>query len=326
MFTVDKRFNKRLNYLLVVILLFLLATSCGRKMNPTLADYLEPTPVEKLSLSATYDRILISWNYPEREKAKIQSFLIERETNGEKKKLGYFDKNTTSFEDRDFKLGETYKYSIFAIRPKGIYSKPTEAEITVQRLSEPENIKYKINDQGVILFWDSINSVSYNIYRIDKNGKKMKTGSTEKNFFIDELSYQQLDSIVDMTKKELIYLITTSISYSNIHLESKGKEIRIPLIAFEPSIPEDVFWGVTEQGVYITWRETTEKWIKGYKVYRKNLLSDDFMLIGQTMIPLFLDSEYKTGNIKYPVIYKITTEGPLIESKPIEIKVEVPSG
>lgn len=62
----------------------------------------------------------------------------------------------------------------------------------------------------------------------------------------------------------------------------------MPVAEFIPSKPEEVFWTVNENGVYISWREVPEKWIKGYKVYRKTASDSDFILIGDTMIPLFL--------------------------------------
>jgi len=36
------------------------------KMDPTLEDYLQPSPVRELKLSAFTDKIVISWSYPEK--------------------------------------------------------------------------------------------------------------------------------------------------------------------------------------------------------------------------------------------------------------------
>ncbi|WP_297211153.1 MULTISPECIES: fibronectin type III domain-containing protein [Thermodesulfovibrio] len=322
---IAKSLNRASIFLFILSLLFLL-TACGRKLDPNLDDYLQPEAVSKLTLSATYDKILISWSYPEKEKTKIESFLIERESKGEKKTLGYYNKETTSLEDKDFTFGETYRYRIFAIRPKGIYSKPTEAVITPQKLPEVENITYKINPEGVMLSWDAQNSLTYNIYRVNQKGERVKIGSTDRNFFLDELLYGSISSYKENSQSEIPYVITTSKSYESAYMESKGIETKVPIESFTPTKPEEVFWSVTEQGVYISWRECKEKWIKGYRIYRKKADGKIYELIGETMIPLFFDAEFNMNTIKSPVYYKITSEAPLKESEAVEIKVEVQDG
>ncbi len=321
---ISKSFN-RVFICLLISLVFLLL-SCGRKADPTLEDYLQPEPVEKMNLTATYDKILIIWRYPEKAKTKIESFLIERETKGQRKTLGYYDKNTTSLEDTDIIFGETYKYRIFAISPKGIYSKPAESEITPQRLSELENINYKITSEGVLLSWNTQNSFVYNIYRINQKNERVKIGSTDKNSFLDGLIFQTISSFTNASKQEIIYIITACVSSESTYMENKGTEIRVPISSFIPSKPAEVFWSINEHGVYISWKEVPERWIKDYKIYRKRTDEQNFKLIGETMIPLFFDAEYNISNLRPPVYYKITTQGPLKESEPEEIKMEVQDG
>lgn len=322
---IAKSLNRASNFLFILSLLLIL-TACGRKLDPNLDDYLQPEPVPNLTLSATYEKILISWSYPEKEKAKIESFLIERESKGEKKTLGYYNKETTFLEDKDFTFGETYKYGIFAIRPKGIYSKPTEAAITPQKLPEVENITYKITPEGAMLSWNAQNSLTYNIYRANQKGERVKIGSTDKNFFLDKLLYGNIIIYKKNSQSEIPYIITTSQSSESAYLESKGMEIKVPIESFLPTKPEEVFWSVNEQGVYISWRENKERWIKGYKIYRKFSDEKTYTPIGETMIPLFFDPEFNINNIKAPIYYKITSEAPLKESEAVEIKVEVQDG
>ena len=305
----------------MLILFFI--NGCGKKMDPTLEDYLPPESIDKLNLSATYDTIFISWSYPEKARSKIESFLIERETKDEKKIIGYFSKDTSSLEDKDFTFGKTYKYRIFAIKPKGIYSKPTEAEITPEKLPDVENISYKITSEGVMLSWDAQNSLIYHIYRLNPQGKREKIGSTDKNFFLDKILYGSIAPYKEVSQSEIPYLITTYKSYRAVSMESKGVEIKISLGDFMPSKPKEVFLSVNEQGVYLSWKETPEKWKKGYRIYRKTADEKIYTLIGETMIPLFLDERLNINNIKGNVYYKITTEGPIRESEPEEIKWEV---
>ncbi len=309
--------------LLLMFITFMFLTACGKKMDPTLEDYLPPESIDKLNLSATYDTIFISWSYPEKAKSKIESFLIERETEEEKKIIGYYSKETSSLEDKDFTFGKTYKYRIFAIKPKGIYSKPVEAEITPEKLPHVENISYKITSEGVMLSWDARNSLIYQIYRLNTRGERERIGSTDKNFFLDKIHYNAINIYKEASKSEIPYLITTYKSSALGYMESKGIEIRVPLEDFIVSKPKEVFFSVNEQGVYISWKEVPERWIKGYRIYRKTWDDKGYTFIGETMIPLFLDEKLNINNIKGDVYYKITSEGPLKESEPEEIKWEV---
>ena len=334
---------KAKNLLLIIVLLLLFVSGCGRKMDPTLEDYLQPEPAQNMALTASYDKIVISWSYPEKNKSKLSSFLLERENAGQIKSLGYFDNQTNSYEDKDFALGETYKYRLFAINKKGIYSKPIQTSITTKKLPEVENIQYKITEEGVMLSWQTVDSVMYNIYLINQKGEKLKRGSTDKNFFHDRITFSTLSSFISSQENitntaylqpsafslqppYLTYLISPYVSEGRAYIEGTGRELKILLDELIPSKPEEVFWAINENGVYISWKEVPEKWIKGYKVYRKTAIDSDFILIGETMSPLFFDVEYNINNLNSAVFYKISSQGPSKESEPVKIKVEVIHG
>jgi len=57
---------------------------------------------------------------------------LERESDGQKKSLGFFETDVSSYEDKDFTFGQTYKYRIFAVNKKGIYSDPVENMISAK--------------------------------------------------------------------------------------------------------------------------------------------------------------------------------------------------
>jgi hypothetical protein len=306
-------------YALICLIIFFSLISCGRKMDPTLDEYLPPEPVEKINLILTSDKILLSWNYPNKAKNKIKSFLIEKEYKGERKILGYFSNETNSLEDKEFIFDETYKYRIFAISLKGIYSKPKEIIFTPILLPEIKDFKYQITTEGVIISWRADKSLSYNIYRINQKDEKIKIGSTDKNFFKDELTFSTINTFSFNGK--LIYLITAYVSSEDKYIESKGTEISIPLDSFVPSKPHQVFWSITEEGIHISWKEVPEKWCKGYKIYRKISPVEEFKFIGDTSIPLFVDTEYSSNKLKSPVYYRVTAEGPSRESIAEEIMV-----
>uniref|UniRef100_A0A7C4EK47 Fibronectin type III domain-containing protein n=1 Tax=Thermodesulfovibrio aggregans TaxID=86166 RepID=A0A7C4EK47_9BACT len=312
-----------MKFIITVALILLIFSGCGRKLNPTLEDYIQPEPVEKISLSVFHDKITVSWSYPEKMKKKVKSFLVEKENNGQIKSLGFFDVMSSSCEDRDFKFGQIYKYRIYAINIKGIYSKPAQATVKPEKLPEVEDLQYKITDSGIFLSWKAEDSLMYNIYQINQKGEKVKRGSTGNNIFLDELTSSAFDP---EPPEFLIYLVSSYISDNYAYIESKGTEINIPVNSFIPSRPEHVFWAVNENGVSISWREVPERWIKGYRVYRKTFHDQDFIKIGETMIPSFFDADYNINNLKMPVYYRIFSAGPVKESEPVEIKVEVTDG
>ncbi|WP_460177276.1 hypothetical protein [Thermodesulfovibrio hydrogeniphilus] len=301
-------------------------SGCGRKADPTLDDYLPPQPVKSFQLSATYEKVIISWSYPEKEMAKVESFLIERESSEGIKTLGYFSKDLNSLEDRDFAFEQTYKYRIFAISPKGIFSTPTEAIITPKKLPEVENIAFKITNEGVMLTWNTQGSFGYNIYRMNNKGELTKIGSTDKNYFSDNLLYSIITKNTGVNNDSLVYLVSTYLSEQNSYIEGKKSQITVPLEQFIPSKPDEIFWSINELGVSISWKEVPEKWVKGYRVYRKRANEQNFNFVGETLIPLFVDGEFNLGNIKEPIYYRISTIGPSKESESVEIKVEVIDG
>ncbi len=310
----------------IFFILIILLSGCGRKADPTLDDYLPPEPVKSFQLSATYEKIIISWSYPEKHKAKVESFLIEKESLDGVKTLGYYGKDISSLEDKDIVFEQTYKYKIFAITPKGIYSKPVEATITPKNLPQVENLSFKIINEGVMLTWNAQGSFGYNIYRMNNKGDLIKIGSTDKNYFLDNLLYSTITKNAEINNSRLVYFVSTYLSEQNAYIEGKKSQILVPLEQFIPSTTDEIFWSVNELGVSISWREVPEKWVKGYRVYRKKADEPDFTFIGETMIPLFFDGEFNLANIKEPIYYRISTIGPLKESESTEIKVEVIDG
>lgn len=319
-----KSLNRTSNFILILTLLLLL-TSCGRKLEPTMEDYLEPERVSKFSVSVIDQKVTLQWSYPDKEKVKIKGFVIEREREGERKSLGFFDKKIESFEDKEVEIGKAYTYSIFAVKPKGILSKPNIVQVDLTKLPEIREPKAEVIPLGVRLSWQSNKNLQFNIYRVNSKGERVKIASTEVNSFIDEVSSSFLESLRDKFD-EVRYIITTSKKEESLYRESSGIDVSVSLKMFTPSKPTEVFGAVSEQGVSISWKEIPQSWSSGYRVYRKTQEDRDFTLIGETLIPLYFDREYNLSNLRFPVFYKITSKGPLFESEPVQIKVEVTDG
>lgn len=308
----------RFSYFFIILSVFLLVC-CGKKLDPSLEDYKPPEAVQKLSLTQQEEKIVISWSYPEKQKARVASFLIEKTNNNKTEVIGYFDPLINTYEDSNFTYGENYLYRIYAISKKGIYSAAKEASIQPQRLSAVENISYEITVDGVRLSWSGEKYSGYNIYKLDSKGQRIKVSTVNEPEVFIKLSKYDFEN-----GDNLIFAITNFLEKNSFYIETKATFIKIPYDAFVPSTPKEVHYGINEEGVFLSWQEVPERWIKGYKVYRK--ISENYEFIGETMIPLFSDSEYTVNNIKLPLYYKILSVGPAVESNPVEIKVEVPGG
>lgn len=303
----------------VLVLIFILAiftASCGRKADPTMEDYIAPSSVENVTATFADNTITIQWSYPEKQKSSIAGFNIEKKTSeGEFINFQFVTPDVSFIQDKDFQFDKTYTYRITAANKKGIYSKPALLTITPLKLRKPENLTYFVTDEGVMLKWSYSDSLSYNIYRFDKD-KLLKRGGSENKFFIDDIRNLPDDI------KELHYFIRAFMSKDNLYIEGDAEEIKIPLEKFIPEKVNSVVCSVTENGVYISWKENKERWIKGYRVYRKTALSEDFTLIAETKIPFFFDGEYKKGD-HLSISYKITAVGPAVEGPAEEIFLEI---
>ncbi|MEN2985908.1 MAG: hypothetical protein ABDH16_04555 [Thermodesulfovibrionaceae bacterium] len=304
--------------ILTFLSVFFVFLGCARKLDPSVEDYLPPKAVERLSLIQQEEKIVVSWSYPEREKSNIKSFFVEKAYKDKTEAIGYFDSLTNICEDKDFFYGERYLYRVYVINKKGVYSAPKEAHIMPQKLQEIKDISYEITSDGVKLIWSGENYSGFNIYKFDDKVRKNKIATTtqqEVTILLNQSDFRE-------EKGCLVFGVTAFLEKDSFYIESKAKLITIPFEAFIPSSPKKVHYGSNEEGVFLSWQEVTERWIRGYKIYRKT--SSDYEFIGYTNIPLFFD---KIINTKSTVIYyKISTLGPILESEAVEVKVEVTDG
>ncbi len=94
-----------------------------------------------------------------------------------------------------------------------------------------------------------------------------------------------------------------------------SEEIRIDPSAFVPQAPKGLQAAVTEENVYLIWREPPETWITGYRIYREIGEEDGYVLIGESQTPSFLDKDSPLTKRNY----RVTAIGPSKEGPPAEI-------
>jgi len=73
---------------------------------------------------------------------------------------------------------------------------------------------------------------------------------------------------------------------------------------------------VTEENVFLLWKEAPETWVVGYRVYREVDEKEGFIFIGKTQTPTFLDKERPLTKRNY----RVTALGPSKEGPASEIR------
>jgi fibronectin type 3 domain-containing protein len=310
-YSVDKRLN--LFFLFSLFTIYCLLFSCGKKAEPALELYEKPDPPSGLRAIHRESELTLLWDFPKDKEQSIKGFYLMRSTGRDFEKIAFPKNNIRSYVDTNFKIGSEYKYKIISQDARGktsndsniIYINPQNPP------APPENLSYKIEYNSLILTWRSAGEgILYNIYKSYKKGlyslMPLNKEPLKQTFFRDNF---------DITKP--VYYTIRSLKDSSIRDEGPAsEEIEINPSEFVPSAPVGIQAIATEENIYLTWKESPETWIVGYKVYREIDKKEGFLFIGETQTPVFIDKDK-------PLLkrnYRVTAMGPSKESPPAEIK------
>jgi hypothetical protein len=306
------KYLNNLFFLFLVLSSFSLLVSCGKKGVPTLKSYEQPDSPLKLSAIHRENKIILQWDFPKEKEASIAEFIIMKATGKEFVKISHIDGTKRSYTDSDFKTGSTYSYYIISQSPKGVYSKESNI-IEVSPMNTPAppgKLSFKVEDNSSVISWEKTgNDVLYNIYKRDE-----KSAYGLKPINKSPLSDNSFQDPFDINKTT--YYTVRGLSKSEVRDEGpQSEELVINPSEFIPSIPKDFKYFISVDSVYLLWRESDETWITGYKIYRK-IEGQDYVLIGRTQIPTFLDKEQAITKRDY----RISAVGPVKEGPAAEIK------
>jgi fibronectin type 3 domain-containing protein/predicted small lipoprotein YifL len=275
----------------VVLFLFspLFLTACGKKGPPSLKSYEKPDAPSLLRAIHRENSIILIWNFP--------SFLKN---------------NKRSYVDSDFKEGVTYSYKIITQNLTGTHSSDSYI-ITATPLNTPQpplHITFKIEEDSVILLWKKQqNDLLFNVYKsykrntygLDPINKTPVTGTLFKDVF-------------DISKP--VYYTIRSQTKNQIRDEGvSSEEIVVNPFELIPSTPKDLQFFAATDMVSLYWKEPEDIWVTGYRIYRR-LENMDYVMIGETQIPSFID-KYKPTTKRD---YRVTAVGPALEGSAAEIK------
>lgn len=294
--------------LLTVIVLF--ASSCGKKSAPSLAAYEKPPAPVLLLAVHREDRIILSWSFPQAKTASISGFAVLRSSGNALKRV-MVPGSRRSFTETAFTCGTSYTFRIVARSTAGVLSEDSNT-ITLTPLvtpSPPTHLSFKIKDDSVMLSWESAGEdILYNVYR---RFNKEKFGGQALNA-----------SPLSQTSFKDVFRVNTPVYYTirslrNRKAEDEGppsREIAVLPSDLVPPAPGDLRYFAAPGKVFLYWKALPERWITGYRIYRKTE-GHAYRLIGETPVPTFLDTDGTPPERDY----RVNAVGPSREGPGTEI-------
>ncbi|MDI6889987.1 MAG: hypothetical protein QMC83_03465 [Thermodesulfovibrionales bacterium] len=313
---------------------YFLLVSCGKKGDPTLKSYEKPDPPTGLRAIHRESEIILFWDFPKNKEQMIKGFylmksipphpplippLVRGDAEGSKggrgdfERVSFIENDKRSYIDRDFKIGSKYRYKIISQNLRGITSIDSNI-IEIEPKDPPAPPRrplFKIEYDSLTLTWeDAGDGILYNIYKSDKKGLYPLTPVNEEP--IKGTSFRDSFSI-----KRPVYYIIRNLRGGEARDEgSASEELEINPSEFVPFPPEGLQAVITEEKVYLIWREAPETWVVGYRVYREIDKKEGFIFIGETQTPAFLDKEKPLTKRNY----RVTALGPSQEGLASEIR------
>ncbi|MCX8026397.1 MAG: hypothetical protein N3A62_00885 [Thermodesulfovibrionales bacterium] len=311
--------------LFVLFLVLIIGVSgCGKKTQPSLKPYEPPPSVKTFYAIMFEDSIIINWDYHPKDRERLEGFIIKRSYDNKKTEFKV-SAVSNQFIDTDIKEKEVYKYSIYGVNKRGITGLPSN-EISVKVCPMPnEKIhpNYRVYNDYIEIIWDAPSSTkwdsdcpsnfTYNIYKSDYKDNPSSTPINPKT--IKNTSFK-----LEIPKEEVSYYHIRPVVETNIiQIGKVSNPLTISLSDLIPSKIEGIKHATAENRIFITWKESPETWVKGYKVYR--MFADGiFKEIAFVNTPVF--TEMATEKLNH---YKISAVGPQkegIQSDIITIKVK----
>jgi hypothetical protein len=188
--------HKRRQYFLFPIFFCLLLTvyclliSCGRKGEPTLKLYEKPDPPSGLRAIHRDSEIILLWKFPKNKESSIKGFYLmkivllttprlrvvptsEKGGWGDFEKIAFLENDKRSYIDTNFNVGSLYKYKIVSQNLRDITSNDSNIIEVEPKIPPPPpvNLSFKFMYDSLLLTWKSAGEgILYNVYKSDKKG------------------------------------------------------------------------------------------------------------------------------------------------------------
>ncbi|MEW6675394.1 MAG: hypothetical protein AB1348_05240 [Nitrospirota bacterium] len=306
---------KRYFFVIYCLLLtvYCLLSSCGKKGDPTLKSYEKPDSPSELMAIHRESKIILLWGFPKYREPSIKGFYIMKSTGGDFERIAFIENDRRSYIDTDFRISSEYKYKIVSQNLRGITSDDSNIITIIPKTvpSPPQKILFKIEHDSLTLNWKGAgDGILYNIYKSNEKGRYQLTPANKEPF--RETSFKDNFDI----KRPVYYTVRSLIGGNTRDEGPASEELEINPSEFVPSPPRGLQALATPENVYLIWKEPAETWVVGYRVYREINEKEGFVLIGDTQTPTFLDKEIPLTKRNY----RVTALGPSKESPYSEIR------
>jgi fibronectin type 3 domain-containing protein len=291
-----------------LFLSFCFFVSCGKKGPPTLKAYEKPEKPPGITAIHREERIILSWSYPDNLRHTLKGFQVLRSESDGFEKVAFIKNDQSLFIDNTFKLNVTYQYKVIVQNLKDVLSADSNIITVLPKAlpSPPENIRFTITSDSIELHWSSSGEgICYNIYKTTEKDKYADTPLNREPVCMISLrdTFLLPDRTVYYTIRALLNTIIRDEGYASTEVEVNPSH-------FIPLAPSDLRVVKGDDKVYLLWKENTETWVKGYRIYRKRDGETKFSPIGEVTTPTFTD----TAKINKKVWYMIKALGPSRES------------
>jgi len=302
--------RKQFFLILTAVLLTAAVFGCGKKGDPTLKSYEKPDAPSNLTAVHREGAIFITWAYSPAKEDRIAEFILLRSTGSEFEKLSHIGKERRNYRDSDIRLGNRYEYKVISQNLRGVYSNDSAiaSASPVQVPLPPTKLSYTVSGNTVALSWERADKGTFfNVYRSTEKGKygmrPINPEPLSEPAFKDTFS---VNSVVSYTVR--------SLTGSSVRDESAAsEELTVDAADLVPPKPLNLQAFPAPHNVILLWTEMDALWVTGYNVYRKKEGSD-FVLLGKTQTPTFLDPEAPASKRNYRVAAVGTAkEGPAAE-------------
>ena len=296
---------------IVLLALMLLLPACGKKGALTLRSYESPPSPADLSAMHREGDIMLSWSFPKGKEESIAGFRLSKTTAAGTVRIIPISAADRIFADTDFRVGERLDYALISVNARGISGahSPAVSVVPLQPPPPPERLTAVVQGNAVILFWEVRTGSRYNVYkRYDKDGYGMTPLNPEplkESGLSDPLV---LGKTAHYTVRGLAGTAIRDEGPPSVEATVNPEEII-------PQPPKNVRWYAEPDRVVLSWDESPEPWVTGYRVYRR-MDTQAFVLIGETQIPTCVDR----GRVSSVRDYRVTAVGPAKEGPATDVR------
>jgi hypothetical protein len=288
----------------------MLVAACGKKGSPTMNSFAKPYIVKDIRVVHRDARIYISWTYSNQQpKIMIKGFRIERaEGDGAYKTVASLPASSVSYSDADITINKEYRYRLLVFNARDVVGEAS-AELKVLPVNPPpppEGLVFHVTNDAVEISWNkTAEGELFNVYRSDVKGvyppAPLNEKPLDKPFLIESINI----------RKPVFYSIIAVVQSNMPNESSMSAELVIDSQTFVPAVPTDVRYVRSDSRGYISWKDSDETWVRGYRIYRKGT-GGDFELLSEVNVPIYLDED----PVKEQTAYYVTAVGPGKESLP----------